>query len=120
MKSACFKKRRQAPKPPPPPISTIEVPHTEHLKGHSRNSSDSSGYHENSLSSDNYNTLPPPVMNEIQMSLLNMKIHSKSMSNLQSTLLSRHPKKKKPPPPPPVSLKQCHKDEKTLGSIGNY
>ncbi|XP_072760277.1 uncharacterized protein [Anoplolepis gracilipes] len=123
------RKRRPAPKPP-----TYAVPPVQSTSGdsgkdkmminHSRNSSDSSGYHEASVLSDNPDlaarlpeTLPrrskAPGMSNISRKLAQTSQSSKSLSNLAMTsgtlsrgisntsLSSTGPRKKRIAPPPP-------------------
>ncbi|XP_065164733.1 uncharacterized protein [Atheta coriaria] len=74
---------------------------------HSRNSSDSSGYHEASILSDNANTSLPrkrPQTINTTSNLTAMKAQSKSTSSLAFT--SRLKKKAAPPPPP--AMKSAH------------
>ncbi|RZC36482.1 microtubule-associated protein futsch, partial [Asbolus verrucosus] len=115
------RKRRPAPKPPQDkPPSTIETKKTDTglTICHSRNSSDSSGYHEASILSDNCNTSLPrrpksTIINEETQKSLSGQ-HSQSTSNLSkmsahskstSSLAFPNRKKKTAPPPPPPVLK---------------
>ncbi|XP_008194098.1 cordon-bleu protein-like 1 isoform X2 [Tribolium castaneum] len=112
------RKRRPAPKPPQ------EKPKVENglTICHSRNSSDSSGYHEASILSDNNTSLPRrPKSTMIEESQKTLGVHSHSTSNLSkmsaqskstSSLAVPSRKKKSAPPPPPPVLKPDHSDAK--------
>lgn len=83
------RKRRPAPKPPQetPKLEEPEKKPEGLTICHSRNSSDSSGYHEASVLSDHCNTSLPrrpksAVINESQSNLNKMSVHSKSASSL--------------------------------------
>ncbi|XP_022914332.2 uncharacterized protein [Onthophagus taurus] len=146
------RKRRPAPKPPMPtqqqPIEaknpTIETTHN-HIHppsngtgpsktdngliiSHSRNSSDSSGYHEASVLSENCNTSLPRRPKSIydengnraklnnkssSSNLEKMQSHSKSMSSLG--VLAR--KKKAAPPPPKPIQKEVDNVETTISPV---
>ncbi|XP_044267448.1 cordon-bleu protein-like 1 isoform X2 [Tribolium madens] len=106
------RKRRPAPKPPQ------DKPKVENglTICHSRNSSDSSGYHEASILSDNNTSLPrrPKSTMISEESQKSLGVHSHSTSNLSkmsaqskstSSLAVPSRKKKSAPPPPPPVLK---------------
>jgi hypothetical protein len=113
------RKRRPAPKPPQEKLPNYEAS-TNIDSGlticHSRNSSDSSGYHEASILSDNCNTSLPRrpkstvISDETQKSLSGL--HSQSTSNLNkmsvysksTSSLAFPSRKKKTAPPPPVPV----------------
>ncbi|XP_076233111.1 uncharacterized protein LOC143178378 isoform X2 [Calliopsis andreniformis] len=112
------RKRRPAPKPPvqaQPEVSNSSEENTEDsnkdkmMISHSRNSSDSSGYHEASVLSDNLDsagrlpeTLPRRnrIPTEAPRKLAQTSQSSKSLSNLASVSGLR---KKRAAPPPPVT-----------------